>query len=282
MDYSPDTLRTQAEPGMNLPFSLEAEQSVLGAILLEPSCLNVVMDLLPREEYFYAVNNRMIYAAMMEMFALGQPVDFVTVLERLKEEKDFDEATGKVYLTQLAQLVPAISHVESYARIVRDKYELRTLMQAARGILSDASAGEQETSLLLDSAEKRIYDIRRGKSDEGLQPVREILLETFDRLDKLNSADRDKYKGLPTGIKELDNTITGLNRSDLIVLAARPGVGKTSLGLNIARHVAVTAKEFEALKARHRAEGRIVDELAGGIYFIQDPDGHLLEILPPK
>ena len=215
---------------------------MLGAILLEPSCLSTVVDILPRAEYFYAVNNRMIYAAMMEMFALGQPVDFVTVLERLKEEKDFDEATGKVYLTQLAQLVPAISHVESYARIVRDKYELRTLMQAARGILSDASAGEQETSLLLDSAEKRIYDIRRGKSDEGLQPVREILLETFDRLDKLNSADRDKYKGLPTGIKELDNTITGLNRSDLIVLAARPGVGKTSLGLNIARHVAVTAK----------------------------------------
>ncbi len=223
---------TQAQPGMSMPFSLEAEQSVLGAVLLEPSCLSTVVDILPRAEYFYAVNNRMIYAAMMEMFALGQPVDFVTVLERLKEEKDFDEATGKVYLTQLAQLVPAISHVESYARIVRDKYELRTLMQAARGILSDASAGEQETSLLLDSAEKRIYDIRRGKSDEGLQPVREILLETFDRLDK----------GLPTGIKELDNTITGLNRSDLIVLAARPGVGKTSLGLNIARHVAVTAK----------------------------------------
>ena len=233
---------TQAQPEMSMPFSLEAEQSVLGAVLLEPSCLSTVVDILPRAEYFYAVNNRMIYAAMMEMFALGQPVDFVTVLERLKEEKDFDEATGKVYLTQLAQLVPAISHVESYARIVRDKYELRTLMQAARGILSDASAGEQETSLLLDSAEKRIYDIRRGKSDEGLQPVREILLETFDRLDKLNSADRDKYKGLPTGIKELDNTITGLNRSDLIVLAARPGVGKTSLGLNIARHVAVTAK----------------------------------------
>ena len=232
----------EAQPGMSMPFSLEAEQSVLGAVLLEPSCLSTVVDILPRAEYFYAVNNRMIYAAMMEMFALGQPVDFVTVLERLKEEKDFDEATGKVYLTQLAQLVPAISHVESYARIVRDKYELRTLMQAARGILSDASAGEQETSLLLDSAEKRIYDIRRGKSDEGLQPVREILLETFDRLDKLNSADRDKYKGLPTGIKELDNTITGLNRSDLIVLAARPGVGKTSLGLNIARHVAVTAK----------------------------------------
>ena len=108
--------------------------------------------------------------------------------------------------------------------------------------MEDASAGEGETSLLLDSAEQRIYDIRRGKSDLGLQPLREVLLETFDRLDKLNSEDKDKYKGLPTGIKELDNTITGLNRSDLIVLAARPGVGKTSLALNIARHVAVTAK----------------------------------------
>ena len=176
------------------------------------------------------------------MFTLGLPVDFVTVLEQLKENRNFDEATGKVYLTQLAQLVPSISHVESYAKIVRDKYDLRTLMQAARNILSDASAGEQDASLLLDSAEQRIYDIRRGKSTQGLQSVREILLETFDRLDKLNSVDKDKYRGLPTGIKELDNTITGLNRSDWIVLAARPGVGKTSLGLNLARHVAVTAK----------------------------------------
>ena len=243
MDYEPNgVLNTQADPGAAMPFSLEAEQSVLGAILLEPSCLSTVVDILPRPEYFYAVNNRLIYGAMVEMFALGQPVDFVTVLERLKEEKDFDEATGKVYLTQLAQLVPAISHVESYAVIVRDKYELRTLIRAARSILEDASAGEGETSLLLDSAEQRIYDIRRGKSDLGLQPLREVLLETFDRLDKLNSEDKDKYKGLPTGIKELDNTITGLNRSDLIVLAARPVVGKTSLALNIARHVAVTAK----------------------------------------
>ena len=136
-----------------------------------------------------------------------------------------------MYLTQLAQLVPAISHVESYAVIVRDKYELRTLIRAARSIFGRTPApGEGETSLLLDSAEQRIYDIRRGKSDLGLQPLREVLLETFDRLDKLNSEDKDKYKGLPTGIKELDNTITGLNRSDLIVLAARPGVGKNQPG----------------------------------------------------
>ena len=240
MDYSPDPLRTQAEPGMNLPFSLEAEQSVLGAILLEPSCLNVVMDLLPREEYFYAVNNQMIYGAMRDMFVLGQPVDFVTVLEKLKENREFDQDTGKVYLTQLAQLVPSIDNVEVYAQIVRDKYDMRSLMKAARSILDDASEGAEDPSLLLDAAEERIYRIRQGKSVQGLQRLGEVLLETFDRLDQLNSPDKERYQGLPTGIRELDATITGLNRSDLIVLAARPGVGKTSLGLNIARHVAVT------------------------------------------
>ena len=180
---------------------------------------------------------------MLEMFTLGQPVDFVTVLEKLRDVKEFDRETGRVYLAQLAQLVPSISNVEVYAGIVRDRYDVRTLMQAARGILDDATAGAEESSLLLDSAEQRIYEIRRGKAIQGLQPVKEILLETFDRLDRLNSPDRDKYRGIPTGIGLLDSTITGLNRSDLIVLAARPGVGKTSFGLNIARHAAITSKK---------------------------------------
>lgn len=240
-DHESHDWNIQAEPGMNMPFSLEAEQSVLGAVLLDAACLPVVAEILPRSEYFYAVNNQLIYGAMLEMFTLGQPVDFVTVLERLKENQEFDEATGKVYLTQLAQIVPSLSNVEVYANIVRDKYDRRTLIQAARSILDDASEGAEESSLLLDAAEQRIFDIRRGKSMKGLQPLREILLETFDRLDLLNSPDRDKYKGLPTGIRDLDTVITGLNRSDLIILAARPGVGKTSLGLNIARHVSITA-----------------------------------------
>ena len=218
---------------MAMPFSLEAEQSVLGAILLESSCLPIVTEILPRPDYFYAVNNRLIYGAMQELFTLGRPVDFITVLEKLKENSDFEEATGKVYLTQLAQIVPSIANVEIYANIVRDKYDVRTLMQAARSILDDASEGAEESNLLLDSAEQKIFDIRQGKSMRGLQPVREILLETFDRLDKLNSPDKDKYRGIPTGIGELDATITGLNRSDLIILAARPGMGKTSFALNI-------------------------------------------------
>ncbi len=243
MDFEErDFLNTQAQPEGPMPFSLEAEQSVLGAVLLDSECLPTVAEILPRAEYFYAVNNQLIYGAMLEMFTLGRPVDFVTVLEKLREVKEFDRETGRVYLAQLAQLVPSISNVEVYAKIVRDRYDVRTLMQAARGILADASAGAEESALLLDAAEQRIYEIRQGKNIQGLQPIKEILLETFDRLDLLNSPDKDKYRGIPTGIAMLDSTITGLNRSDLIILAARPGVGKTSFGLNIARHASVTSK----------------------------------------
>ena len=219
------------------PFSMEAEQSVLGAVLLEPGCLPEVMETLPKSDYFYGVQNQQIYAVMLEMFLLGKPVDFITVLEKLKEQETFDEGTGKVYLMQLANLVPSISNVSVYAAIVRDKYDVRTLMQAARGILDDAGDGGGDSTLLLDSAEQRIFDIRQGKNMKGLQPIKEILMETFDRLDKLNSPDTDEFKAIPTGISMLDHVITGLNRTDLVILAARPGIGKTSFALNITSHV---------------------------------------------
>ena len=162
----------QAQPGVSMPFSLEAEQSVLGAILLQSECLPTVVDVLPRPDYFYGVNNRQIYGAILEMFAMDEDVDVFTVLDHLRDNPDFDETSDRTYLLQLAAQVPALSHVESYAKIVRDRYERRTLMQAARTILEDASSGEMETALLLDSAEQRIFDIRRSKSQEGLQPVR--------------------------------------------------------------------------------------------------------------
>ena len=207
---------------------------------------------------------------MLELFALGRPVDFITVLERLKENENFDESSGKVYLMQLAQLVPAISNVDSYAKIVREKYDVRTLILAAREILEDASAGAADASTLLDSAEQRIFDIRRGKNMQGLQPLGEVIIDTFDRLDRLNSPDKDLYRGIPTGIGELDSTITGLNRSDLIILAARPGMGKTSFALNIARHAAVTVRKkvafFSLEMGREQLASRLLstEALVGG------------------
>lgn len=265
-----EMLKTQAVPGMNMPFSPEAEQSVLGAILLDSSCMDQVTEILPRPEYFYQVNNALIYEAMLELFTAGQPVDFVTVLERLKENESFDEATGKVYLMQLAQFVPSISRADTYAKIVRDRYDVRTLIVAARQILDDAVESGGEASLLLDSAEQRIFDIRQGKNMQGLQPLNEVIIETFDRLDRLNSPDKDLYRGIPTGIGELDETITGLNRSDLIILAARPGMGKTSFALNIARHAAVTVKKkvafFSLEMGREQLASRLLstEALVGG------------------
>ena len=199
-----------------------------------------MVDLLPGPQYFYAVNNRMIYGAMLDMFTLGLPVDFVTVLEQLKENRNFDEATGKVYLTQLAQLVPSISHVESYAKIVRDKYDLRTdagrpehpqrRQRGGAGRLSAAGFRRAAHLRYPPGQEHPGPAVRAGDPAGDLRPAGQAQLRG-----------QGQIPGLPTGIKELDNTITGLNRSDLIVLAARPGVGKTSFGLNIARHVSVTA-----------------------------------------
>lgn len=254
-------LNTQGSSVLYMPFSPEAEQSVLGAILLDSSCLDRVTEFLPRPDYFYQVNNALIYEVMLDLFTTGRPVDFVTVLEQLKQNDSFDESTGKVYLMQLAQIVPSISNVESYAKIVRDKYDVRTLILAAREILEDASQGAADASTLLDSAEQRIFDIRRGKNMQGLQPLNEVIIETFDRLDRLNSPDRDLYKGIPTGIRELDDTITGLNRSDLIILAARPGMGKTSFALNIARHAAVTAQKRVAFFSLEMAREQLASRL---------------------
>lgn len=226
---------------LNLPFAPEAEQSVLGAVLLDSSCLDQVAELLPRPEYFYQSNNSMIYSVMLDLFTLGQPVDFVTVLEKLKDQEGFEESGAKTYLLQLAQLVPSIKNVETYARIVRDKYDVRTLILTAREIVEEASSGGADASTLLDSAEQRIFDIRRGKNMQGLQKLNEVIVQTFDRLDLLNSPESENYRGVPTGIKELDDTITGLNKTDFILLGARPGMGKTSFALNIARHAAVKA-----------------------------------------
>ena len=160
-------LNTPALPGTVMPFSAEAEQAVLGAVLLEPDCLSTVAEMLPRADYFYQVNN------------------LVTLLEHLREEENFDEGSGKVYLMQLAQLVPSVSNVERYCTIVRDRYDLRMLIQAARGILDDAMEDTGETSLLLDSAEQRIFDIRQGKALKGLERLNEVLFETFERSSSL-------------------------------------------------------------------------------------------------
>ncbi len=255
--------------GMNMPFSAEAEQSVLGAILLESECLAQVMEILPHEYYFHLASHRAIYRAILDLFTLNRPVDFITVLEQLRNGKNFDEASTKNYLMELANLVPSISRVEDYAKIVRDKYILRSLIISSREIIDDVAQSGDDVTKLVDNAEQKIFDIRDDRSVKGLQKVGDVILETFDRLDLLNSPEKDLYKGIPTGIGALDRTITGLNRSDLILLAARPGMGKTSFALNIARHVSVTCKRRVAFFSLEMGKEQLASRLLSTEGLIQ-------------
>lgn len=247
--------------GINMPYSPEAEQAVLGAIVMEPDCLNRIVGVLSKPEYFHLALHRTIYSAMLSMYSQGKTVDYVTLMETLRMDKNFDESTGKAYIVRLAESCPAVSNVEIYAKIVREKYDVRCLINAAKEIIDEASGNEYEPSMLLDSAEQKIFDIRKGKNVDGLERLNEVILKTFDRLDLLNSEDNDAVKPIPSGIGDLDRVITGLNRSDLILLAARPGMGKTSFALNIAKNVACTAKKRVAFFSLEMTKEQLASRL---------------------
>ncbi|MBE6778454.1 MAG: replicative DNA helicase [Ruminococcaceae bacterium] len=227
-----------ANDGLGLPYSMEAEQSVLGAVLVEPDSINEIADKL-RPEEFYLPEHRAIYQVMLQKMIENKRIDFVTVLEDLKSEGYFASEEGKNYLLKLANAVPFIANLQNYAAIVREKYEARCLIKAAQKITEEAMDASADHSKLLDSAEQRIYDIRQGRQIGGLVHIRDALVSSFDTLKKLTSDERSLYVGIPTGISSLDEVTTGLNRSDLIIVGARPGMGKTSFALNIARNVAL-------------------------------------------
>lgn len=255
--------------GLNLPYSPEAEQAVLGAILLDSNILDDVTQILNESKYFHVNNHRIIYDTMLDLYNTGKAVDFVTLLEALKSQKQFDDSTGKTYLMDLANNCPSISNAREYAKIVRDKYDVRTLISIAHEIISDASSDEFEPAVLLDSAEQKIFDIRRDKANQGLEVLSKVILKEFDRLDALNNNTDDLLKPIPSGIGDLDKVITGLNRSDLILLAARPGMGKTSFALNIAKNVASTAKKTVAFFSLEMTKEQLASRLMSTEALVQ-------------
>lgn len=256
--------------GLNLPYSHESEQALLGAILIEPSCIDRVMGIVPSPDYFYIQIHRIIYGKMLEMFTESRPFDLVLLLDALKSDAGYDEASSKTYIYSLAQACVSVSNVEEYAKVVRDKYSLRQLITASRDIIETAGSGEVEPERLIDSAEQKIYDIRQGKAVDGLERIDRVIYQTFERLEKLSKED-ENFKPVSTGISDLDRVITGLNKSDLILLAARPGMGKTSFALNIARSVAVQSKKkvafFSLEMTKEQLASRLlsVEALVGGV-----------------
>ena len=228
---------------VNMPYSLEAEQAVLGSILLEPLCITQV-NLLVKPDYFYLPQHKAIFTIMQEIDSLGGKIDPLIVLEKLKNEKVYDDASGKQYLLTLSQIVPSTDNVEAYSKIIREKYYMRSLINVSREIIGDASNSSEPADSILESAEQKIYDIRQGRVTKGPARIGDIIVnEVYDKLQKLSSADKDKYKGFTTGFTDLDKAITGLNRSDLLIIGARPAMGKTSLALNLARNTAMMGKK---------------------------------------
>lgn len=221
-----------------LPHSIEAEQSVLGAIISQPSVLSDVIELI-KPEYFYNEQHKALYSIMLQMNSMSLPVDIVTVLNEAEKQHIFESpAEGRRYLAEIGNLLPSTSNIQSYCKIVADKYFLRSLSYVARTILEDVQSGEQDAQLLLDAAEQKIYDIRQGRDVKGLVPLSEAIAEAYDRLGKISGPDKEKYVGARTGFTLLDSITSGLNKSDLIIIAARPGMGKTSFAMNIATNVA--------------------------------------------
>ena len=231
----------------DLPHSIEAEQSVIGAVLSDPSALATVIEKV-RPEYFYSDQHRAIYTIIVRMFTSGQPVDIVTVLNEAEKLHIFESsAEGRRYLAEIGNTLPSTANIESYCRIVADKYYIRSLGIAARMILDDIQSGEQDSTLLLDAAEQKIYDIRQGRDVQGLIPLKTAITEAYERLGALNGPDRDKFIGARTGFSLLDSITSGLNKSDLIIIAARPGMGKTSFAMNIATNVARRSGDKEVV-----------------------------------
>lgn len=219
------------------PHNLEAEAGLLGGILVDKEALIRVADVVAPDD-FYADRNGIIYGAMIDLYESRQPIDLLTLSNRLEEVKELDKIGGAAYLTELIEQVPTAAHVVNYAQIVSHKATLRRLIGAATSI---AGLGYDESSPLdglLDKAEQVLFTISQKNLRQNFIPIGSVLAESFDRLDELHK-DKNSLRGVPTGFKALDNILAGLQRSDLIILAARPSMGKTTLAINMAHHVAV-------------------------------------------
>ena len=214
-----------------LPHSVEAEQAVLGSILIDPRCVSEVIDKL-RADDFYIRQNKEIYETIYAMFNYSLTIDPVTVLENMRKNGYYDENQSRGYILQLMDTTPTAANVGDYIDILKDKTLLRQVAEAASGLLAMVQEGSGTGQDILEAAEQRVYAIRQGRSFQGLGPISQVIIDVYSRLEELAASD-SAIPGLSTGLRDLDRAISGLNNSDLILLAARPGMGKTSMALNI-------------------------------------------------
>ncbi|MFA5166151.1 MAG: replicative DNA helicase [Candidatus Paceibacterota bacterium] len=241
------------------PQNIEAEKSVLGCLMIDKNAIVKVADFLIPED-FYKNSHLHIYTAMLELFRRGEPIDILSLSGFLKEKGWFEEIGGHNYLTELINCVPNALHVLTYAKIVQKKRILRDLIDAAYDINDMGYNEDEDPEVLLDNAERAIFNIAQKSITKKFVPIKEALSDAFERFDKM-SRHQGAMRGVPTGFREIDNLLSGLQKSDLVILAARPSLGKSSLALDIARHAAVKENVPVGIFSLEMSTDQVVDRM---------------------
>ncbi|MBZ1348554.1 MAG: replicative DNA helicase [Candidatus Nealsonbacteria bacterium] len=245
------------------PQSIEAEQSLLGCLMLDKNAIIKVADFLQPKD-FYRTSHQKIYLACQNLFEKGEPIDLLAVIDRLKGKNLLEEIGGNSYLTELINSVPTASHVVNYAEIVRRKKVLREMIDASYEIGQLGYNENEDTDLLLDKAEQRIFSIAQQSLTQKFLPVKEGLEQAFERIDNL-SKHKGGLRGLATGFTGLDNILAGFQKSDLIILASRPSLGKSTLAINIAVNIATSQKAPVGLFSLEMSRDQVIDRLIASI-----------------
>jgi len=251
----PKTFRKEQLP----PQDIDAEQSVLGSLLIDKDAIIKIADIITAGN-FYRKSHEIIFQAILDLYSKSEPIDLLTVSSRLKEKKQFKEIGGMSYLTTLMNFVPTASNVIHYAKIVSQKRVLRDLISASNEISSLAWEENKNIDEILDEAEKRIFSVSQTSLIQEFQHIKPHLAEAFERFDRLHKGD-DTWRGIPTGFIDLDKQLAGLQKADLIILAARPSLGKTSLALDIARHAAINEKVPVGVFSLEMSKQQLVERL---------------------
>ncbi|OHA27048.1 MAG: replicative DNA helicase [Candidatus Taylorbacteria bacterium RIFCSPHIGHO2_02_FULL_44_36] len=241
------------------PQNIDAERALLGSIMTRPDVIYDVVDIVSGKS-FYSERHKIIYETMLELFSKSQPIDLLSLASRLKEKELLERAGGNLYLTELLGSVPSASNAKHYAEIVQKKSMMRRLIEAAEHITSLGYDEAQEMAEVLDKAEKQIFDVSNSSFTHKFIELKEALGEAWERLDRLHKS-KDNLRGLPTGFPELDNKLSGLQKSDLVILAARPSMGKTALALDIARQTAVNHQNTVGVFSLEMSSQQLVDRM---------------------
>ncbi len=242
-----------------MPFSLEAEQSVLGSVLIDPAVLDVLTGMITSED-FYLEEHRRIYSAMQGMFLRSKSIDVVTLIDELVREGVYDEAGGKEYIRLVAELVPTAANAKDYAQIVRDKSVLRSLISASEEITDIAYKEQDDVQRLIEMAESKIYAIAEQKENKNFVHIKDALLRVYENLQNLMT-NKEETLGMSTGFSGLDRVLVGMGKSDLVLVGARPGMGKTSFTMNVAVNAAKRSKKAVCVFSLEMSAEQLVTRL---------------------